>query len=297
MGSAPQGGAGAGGTAGRPAAGGAPGGNGRIDAAVAVPRPDSGPTPDGPPPDALYAGTPRCDGAGALLCDDFESGTLGKPPSTALWRASGNVIVDDAHVLRGTKAAHFRVGPGHQGATLTHTKSFPAADNTFYLRMFVYFDALPPTTPLLHFSMAWASGPFPSGGKTYTPQMRALGAINRRVFMNEDGGPEMGEYGLDDANPPAGQRALVARQWVCYEMLWKGDTGEMQLWWNEFEHPALHLSATNTGSAKGTPWPTPQPYQRVSIGMEFYQDLAAQADIDMWVDEVVIDKQRIGCQK
>jgi hypothetical protein len=249
-----------------------------------------------PAPDSQFGGASRCQGSPFLLCDDFEAQAVGARPA-ATWNRSGSVVVDNLRPFRGAKSAHFKVGANRQNATLTTTKVFPADNNTFYLRMFVYFENVPPTQPLLHFSMAWATGPFPSNGQVFHPQMRALGAINRRVFMNEDGGPEMGEFGLDDTKPPANQRALPEKTWVCYEMMWKGDTGEMDLWWDDVEHPSLHLSATNTGSSKGQPWPTPQPYQSLSIGMTFYQTLAGQQDIDMFIDEVAIDKQRIGCAK
>jgi hypothetical protein len=215
----------------------------------------------------------------------------------------GSIAIDTAHAARGTHAVHIHTPSVPASVTFRETRTFPAAGNTFYGRMFLFVDHLPrpfmwqDTTnyPLVHWTAASASGAFDSGGMTYHPDVRAIGAINQQLLINVDGGP-MHEQAIGDM-PPASQPALVEQQWMCFEFMY-GGTGadaEMRVWWDGVEHTALHLSSTNLGDT-GMAWPIPV-FASMSFGWSLYQDYTAimPGGFDVWIDEIAIDTQRVGC--
>jgi hypothetical protein len=70
-----------------------------------------------------------------------------------------------------------------------------------------------------------------------------------------------------------------------------GDATETRFWWDGVEHPSLATSKTKNGTG-GKPYVLPK-YTQVFIGWHEWQGSTVKAEL--WVDEIAIDKERIGC--
>ena len=84
-----------------------------------------------------FFGASRCT-ASLLLCDGFEAAALDK----SVWQTKfAAPTLDKTRAARGTQSLHFSTNAtGAAGVEVS--KIFPTANNNYYGRMFVYFDAL-----------------------------------------------------------------------------------------------------------------------------------------------------------
>src|ERR1700729_3630577 len=81
---------------------------------------------------AAFFGPSRCADAHLQLCEDFESGAL----DPTLWTVTGTPpVVDTLQAARGTHALHITV-TGKGASYIDETKTFPAANDTYYGRAF-----------------------------------------------------------------------------------------------------------------------------------------------------------------
>ena len=85
--------------------------------------------------------------------------------------------------------------------------------------------------------------------------------------------------------------AVPTGEWVCIEWMHKGDTNETRFWWDATEHPSLYTSASQHGGNTNA-YDLPQ-FDNVWVGWQEYQ--TSTESFEMWVDEIAIDKERIGC--
>lgn len=232
---------------------------------------------------------------------------MGQAPDPATWtlefwnQGAASITVDTARAARGTKSVHFRTGTAPNKAMMVVKRIFPIAGNAFWVRFFMYVDRVPlpfkfndtANFPLIHWTFASASGPYPFASGTKSPDVRAGGAINRVLLLNEDG-MDKPEIGIDDT-PPAVHAELPEKQWLCFELFWNAPASEMRVFWDGIEHPKLHLTATNNGGHG--PWPLP-PFNQLLLGWTHYQQYdKVGANFDVWMDEVAVDTQRIGCSR
>jgi hypothetical protein len=103
--------------------------------------------------------------------------------------------------------------------------------------------------------------------------------------------------GYDCCMPCAGPGAPVAitlGQWTCLEWQFDGAQNEMRLWADGVLIPELTVSgATTAGSCVGATF-TGGVFDQVSLGWAKVNSEDA-GTMDMWLDDVSIDTQRIGC--
>jgi hypothetical protein len=233
-----------------------------------------------------FFGDPRCS-AGFDLCEDFESGAF----DSAIWEPSGteHPSVDATRAARGEYSAHFHTT--NNGLSMIRTRAiFPATDNTYFGRMFVYFDSMPTAPENAHWSVSGAQGPDAEefevrvGGK-YD------GSINR-FAVGSDHGPT-GDWTTEDEDPGD---AVPVREWVCLEWMHKGDTHETRFFWEGVEHPSLYTSATEHGGEEGEDYELPE-FASVWFGWWLYQSETVPAEFDVWIDEIALDAERVGCDK
>jgi hypothetical protein len=242
---------------------------------------------------AAFFGASRCAQANVQLCEDFESGTL----DTATWTTIGGPkpVIDGVQKARGNKALHLTIMGSGQSA-IRESKTFPAPNNTYYGRAFVYFASLP--TPMTgftysHWTMIAATGSQVSGEVRVSGQMQngmsywGVGTDNR---VDPNG---TGDWTNSD-NDPSGKPAPVpVGQWLCIEWMHKGDTNETRFWWDGVEHPSLHTTPTTPHGGNPTePFILPQ-FKNVWLGWAEYQP--TMEPFELWLDEIAIDKDRIGC--
>jgi hypothetical protein len=223
------------------------------------------------------------------LCEDFESGTL----DTATWTVSGNApVIDGIQHARGSKALHItKVDNGL--SYIKETKTFPEANDTYFGRVFVYFNQLPtsPTMSYAHWTFIAASGTGVSG------EIRVSGQLQNGVNLfgvgtdNRVDPKGTGDWTNSDKDPNNKPNPVPSQHWACIEWMHKGDTNETRFYWDAVEHPSLYTSSTVHGG-NTNPYILPQ-FTNVWLGWQEYQ--TSTETFELWLDEIAIDTQRIGC--
>jgi hypothetical protein len=241
---------------------------------------------------ALFFGATRCAQAKVQLCEDFESGTL----DAATWKTNGGKpVIDGLQKARGAMALHVTVN-GNGLSAIRETKTFPAVDNTYYGRMFVYYKSLPtPVTGFTyaHWTMIAASGTQVSGEIRVGGQLQQAGNLWGIGTDNRTDANGTGDWTNSDKDPGGKPVPVPTGQWMCIEWMHKGSTNETRFWWDGVEHPSLHTVPTTPHGGNPTqPFILPQ-FTSVWLGWQEYQ--ATTEIFELWMDEIAIDKDRIGC--
>ena len=239
---------------------------------------------------ASDSNTPGCITSGTELCEDFESGQL----DPKIWKIklggpSPSVTVDAMHAHSGKYAAHAHVTPGQQStAQLTEGVSFPATADTFYTRIWAYFspDVMWPNNPPdFHMGLIIAGGNNNLGhvelavGANLSPSSAAgpMHYLGYSIYR----GPPYVEFG------PRSKTAIVNLAWTCIELLESGQGGQAavrRIWVDGVELPEQYNSYSGQ---------KPPQFDLVSIGIWEYHPTPTLSD--MWIDDVRVSSQRVGC--
>ena len=243
----------------------------------------------GQPETATEAGAP-CVTSGTELCDGFESGQLDpKIWKTVLMGRSASVTVDGTHVHGGKYAVHASVTPGLQStAQITEGATFPAMDDTFYTRIWAYIspDVMwPANPPDFHTGFIIASGNNDLGhvelavGANLSPSSAAgpMHFLGYSIYR----GPPYVEFG------PRSPTQVVNSAWTCIELLesGKGGTAAVRRIWVDGAELAEQYNTFNGQK--------PPQFDLVSIGIWEYHPTPSLSD--MWIDDVRVSSQRVGC--
>jgi len=254
---------------------------------VAETEPTEAPSGDAPAASCVTAGTE--------LCDGFETGNL----DTKVWKInllgpSPSVTVDSMHAHTGTYAAHARVMPGQQStAQITEAVTFPALEDTFYTRIWAYFspDVMWPNNPAdFHTGFIIAGGNNDLGhvelavGANLSPSSAAgpMHYLGYSIYR----GPPYDEFG------PRSPTVVTTSAWTCIELLESGQGGSAavrRIWVDDKELPEQY-STFGVTSPNGQ---KPPAFDLVSIGIWEYHPTPSLSD--MWIDDVRVSSQRIGC--
>ncbi len=235
-----------------------------------------------------FFGASRCGTAGLLFCEDFESGKV----DTTTWKTVGTApTVDGVQFARGAKALHVNV-TGNGASYIRETKTFPIPNDRYWGRMFVYFHKLP-TTPMTyaHWTFAAASGTGTTG------EIRLSGQLQngKNLFgVGTDSGNDpqgTGDWTNSDKDPNNAPQAVPLDTWLCIEWLHAGDTNETRFFWDALEHPSLYTTKTKHGG-NTNPYVMPQ-FTQLWVGWQEYQ--TSTLPFELWIDEVAVDGNRIGC--
>jgi hypothetical protein len=275
------------------------------DAGAPPPADAAGPVDAGPAPDGADASAPgaggrdlstdrstffgdsRCADAGVELCEDFESGMIGPA-----WTVSGTrPVIDTMEHARGAHALHV-TQKGNGLSYIKETRTFPAPNDTYYGRVFVYFKSLPtpPGMTYAHWTMLAASGTGVAG------EIRVSGQLQdgKNLFgVGTDNQTEAGtgDWTRSDDDPEGAPMAVPLGQWLCIEWMHKGDTSETQLWWDGVAHPSLSTT-TSVHGGNANQYLLPQ-FNQLWVGWQEYQ--TSSETFELWIDEIAIDSRRIGC--
>ncbi len=228
---------------------------------------------------------------GALVCDDFESYPVSGPPKGP-WKVTANggtVVVDSVHAHSGTHAVHVSTAGGataYEQAFIYVTGSpiFPVAGNTIFGRMAMWLTAAP--TQTTHWSNVWGSGQVT--GMSFSAVSRYGGQDSPLMMASYD------TSGVASDCWQHSQTAIPVQRWACFEWRFDGPTDEMDFWLDGAAVSDLTVMGQGQGCINnGTngKWFLPA-YDTMSMGWEHYQ---ASDAIDMWIDDVALDVQRIGC--
>jgi hypothetical protein len=217
------------------------------------------------------------DGCAAVLCDDFEHGL-----SPAVWTvdAYSNAVVEvqSDRVAHGRSAAHFRVDTSGGSAFITNTTAPAALPDHIYGRAYLYVspDTNGPHTDFFEVLTTDAS-------RLWELQISAGGSalgINY-VWWNSDtgAGPMSGEA-------PNGLGPMPANVWLC-------------LSWEWVRTPQLQTNVWVSGISSGgqayvnSP-PYEEPFHQLRFGINQFAARSG-SDLDVYIDDVVLDRHPIGC--
>jgi hypothetical protein len=255
------------------------------DAADAAPLNDGG--RDFSTDRGTFFGDSRCADAGVELCEDFESGMIGPA-----WTVSGTKpVVDTMEHARGTHALHITQN-GNGLSYIKETSTFPAQNDTYFGRVFVYFKSLPtpPGMTYAHWTMLAASGTGVPGEIRVSGQLQN-GKNLFGVGTDNQTDSGTGDWTNSDNDPKGAPIAVPLGQWLCIEWMHKGDTSETQFWWDGALHPSLSTTASMHGG-NSNPYLLPK-FTQVWVGWQEYQ--TSSEPFELWIDEIAIDSRRIGC--
>lgn len=233
---------------------------------------------------------------GALFCDDFENAAPGAV--AAPWRASTNqatVNVDQAQAFSGTNAVHVnapQAGTYHRGYFALDQGSsagiFPAVAQEMYGRAMMYLAELPNADA--HWTFIQGEGPSADGTHN---------ALYRFGGQHENGAQLMANYETTNISTDCWQHSatfMPTAAWTCVEWRFSVATNEMQFWLNGNELSDIHVTGSGqgcVGQALNGQWVAPPAFETLYLGWEHYQQTANP--IDLWVDAVVVDTERVGC--
>lgn len=233
----------------------------------------------------LFFGASRCAAANVALCEDFESGTL-----AARWQTVGTApVIDTVQAARGTHALHIDLhanGPSY----IKETTTFPALAGGYYARAFIYFTHMPTTGMTYAHWTAFASstsiGEIRLSGQYQNG--KNLWGVGTDSGMNASG---TGDWTTNDNDPANAPRTIPIGEWMCVE--WQHDSANdtTRVWWDGVEHPSLATSATHHGG-NTNPFAIPD-ITAAWFGWQEYQ--TSTQEFELWIDELAIDSQRIGC--
>jgi hypothetical protein len=271
--------------------------------------PASGPivsVPGAPAPNEAPAPTPADPCAPALFCDDFEDDAAGARPGSP-WRdetgtSGASVRVDREHAHSGTNAVHVLAPKGaayRRGYFAVHQPPvFPAASDGMYGRVMVWLDAAPVALPGkgVHWTL------FQGEGRSADDRFNS---IYRFGGQHQEGLGLMTNF---ETTPPVrsdcwqhSAARLPLAEWACVEWHFVVANNELEFWLNGTELADLHVRerATAPGSGclstqdLGGKWLAPPKFQSLYFGWERYSD--TENDQNVWFDDVVISKTRVGC--
>ncbi|MEO8801178.1 MAG: hypothetical protein ABI551_25020, partial [Polyangiaceae bacterium] len=219
---------------------------------------EAGPTGDGgrdfsTDSSLFYGSTSRCATAGVQLCEDFESGSL----DTATWKVVGKApTVDGAQHARGTKALHIVVD-GNGASMIQEKKTFPEPDNTYWGRIFVYFDKIPGHIQTdggmtySHWTFAYGQGTGATTGQIrLSGQLQKTGAsyINHfGVGTDDKSATGTGDWTTSDDDPAGTPMGVPTGKWACIEWLHDGKNDVTRFFWDAVEHTSLATTAKKHG--------------------------------------------------
>ena len=246
-----------------------------------------------------------CCSGSYTLCDDFEAQAVGAEPNKALWtlekfkNGSGPqygtvpnddpktvIEISDVRAARGTKSLHVRVpNDGHHHTMVVNRSAFPARNNTFWGRVFLYYvsDAKSAISTM-HANYVTSAGMVKSSTPYY--------AHWRLATFSNPKKPTLGfNYSQGDTAVYANAN-MPENQWACLEWSFVGDaTNKVSLYLN-----GNLITSSNAGiTTKDNPKNLPPIYDAFRMGYEIYGLGGNAAYFDMYFDEVALAPTRIGC--
>jgi len=240
--------------------------------------------------------------ANALFCDDFEDDVAGQFPGAPWQNQTGSgatAQVDGVQAFSGSKAVHVSAPAGQayrrgyfslqQGSS----NIFPAASDEMFGRAMFFLDATP--NAVVHWTLIQAEGRAANG--THDAYYRYGG-------QQQGGAGLMANYETNnnvstDCYAHSATRMPVQR-WACVEWHFRVSITAMQLYLDGNEITDMHVTDRPTTAGSGClgngvngEWLAPPAFTTLHLGFERYQQPTNAQNV--WVDDVVVSTQRVGC--
>jgi hypothetical protein len=231
------------------------------------------------------AGPGGCRVPGVLFCEDFDRLPAGGP-STLRWGVdtrNGTLAVEPAR--RGGK--HLHITTRDNGRAFLRADDLTIGPAGFYGRMRLRVDAFPTAPDWAHFTLVEATGTGsaeivrPVGGQ-YVPTLdRSLWGIGA------DGGPTGDWTAWTESAPTTEDR------WQCVEWRLDPATNTVTTWFDGGAGAVLTASE-NAHGGNDVPFVLPT-VDTVKIGWQLYQGGTTPERFNLWIDDIALATQRIGC--
>lgn len=245
-----------------------------------------------------FFGVSRCAGGDFLLCDGFESTAIDTERwKIEKWGDSNVVEVTEEFAARGAKSVHFHAVSGASAAYIKTTAIFPVADNTYYGRMFLRVKSYATQVDYAHWTVIEAAGKLqPSDTQETAIRVGGQYSSGKNYWgVGTDHGPT-GDWTNNDNDPTGAPVPPPTNTWTCLEWLHSGADDTTKLFIDGIEHPSLATDkrVIHYGGDQTADYLMPE-FSSVAVGWWQYQ--AAPESFDVWVDEVALDDERIGCDR
>jgi hypothetical protein len=223
----------------------------------------------------------------AAFCEDFEryDGGIPKGPWSVSTN-SGSIAMDPTKSHSGSRSVHVtNAGANsYEQAYISMTGPFfPVPD--YWGRVWMYVTAVPSQTT--HWTNIQGEGPVLDAGNNSRASVRYGGQYSPTMMAN---------YDTSNAATDCWQHSMFhmpAGRWACYEWRYQHSENHMELWVD-----GTNIGDNVDGGGMGCigndlngKWILPV-FDTLRLGWEHYQ---TSDPIDLWVDDVALDTQRIGC--
>jgi len=228
-----------------------------------------------------------CERVEALFCEDFESEPTGGAASLD-WGVDtrhGTLKVERA----GRAGKVLRVHTEDNGYAFLKVLDFAAPENTFYGRLRIKVDDFPTAPDWAHFTLVEVTGSGsdevvrPLGGQ-FAP---TVGPDATFWGVGADGGPTGDWTNWRESAP------TVEDRWQCVEFEWFAPENRVSVWFDGVPQPDLTVTGEEHGGAD-VPFVLPTA-DTVKIGWQLYQGGATPDQFDVWVDDITLSAERVGC--
>jgi hypothetical protein len=240
-----------------------------------------------------------------LFTDDFEARQSGVVPAAPWKEESYNtgvtIRVDAERAFSGKQALHVHDPRGAQyrrGYLAIHLKSpLPALTSGMYGRAMIWLDAAPEAlhgAPPVHWTLLQGEG------------RSADDRYNSIYRLGVEGADGLGLMANFETTPPVttdckqrSARSLPVKRWTCIEWHLEAAPNELEFWIDGRRIAHVRYRAGASAACKGDDlggrWVAPPTFDSFYIGLERYADSAN--DQDLWIDDVALAQERVGCPK
>ena len=226
------------------------------------------------------------------FCEGFEDYADGAHPKDARWtetQGTDQVVVTSAKPARGQRSLHitFEANP-RQTHWMRTSEPFPTLSRQHYGRIFVYIQQLPDQK--LEYRHWVTVEMHPNNG----PVLRVLGGETPpNIGANSNDITKQNSAMFDLITPGEDRRRednvnIGDKKWLCFEWSLDVDANSYRMWLDGVAMPGASWDHSN-------PTYTFQPISYLWLGWtDWHND---SANWEVYLDEVALDSNRIGCNR
>lgn len=237
---------------------------------------------------------PLCQRSGLVFCEDFDALPVGPATNatSSAWdveSANGSLAIDATHA-RGANA--LKVSTTGNGRARLTKNGLALASNSTWGVMHAWVTAFPTAPDYAHYTMVELAGAGtttllrPIGGQ-YAPASGGAQPAGAFWGVGSDGGPT-GDWTNWRRTAPS-----VAGQWLCIEIHLDDATSGIDVYIDGVAKPEMSVTRTMHGGTNvDFVFPT---IERIWFGWWLYQANPTPNTYDIWLDDLALAPDRIGC--
>lgn len=219
-----------------------------------------------------------------LFCEDFERLPVGGPADLD-W---GVDTRDGTLTVRRQRRGNvLHVHTEGNGWAFLRVRDVAAPGNSYHGRLRLKVDAFPTAPDWAHFTLVEVTGAGspemirPIGGQWAPPLGGSFWGVGA------DGGPTGDWTNWRESAP------TVEDRWQCFEWEWDATDNRIAIWIDGVAQPDLTVTTTEHG---GNPVDLVLPRtDTIKIGWQLYQAGPTPDHFDVWLDDIALATDRVGC--